>query len=154
MRLVWYVPCISRIWWVFNYHVSKIPISIKSARPASLNITKLSYDFLSLLPTMESLAIRGRRLQETALQRQSAMYAPDFFIKIEVEETRNKLVVNFVDDSRLVLVQGESRPMTLWLANAGTRPINEIWMIAGEDDEVWVDSDDSRVASGLIVDSI
>jgi hypothetical protein len=101
---------------------------------------------------MESLAVRGRRLQETALQRQRAMYAPDDLIKIEVEETRNKLVVNFVDDSRLVLAQGESRPMTLWLANAGTRPIDEIWMVAGEDDEVWVDANGSQVASGLIVD--
>jgi hypothetical protein len=51
----------------------------------------------------------GRRLQETALQRQRA---PDVLIKIEVEETRNKLVVNFVDDGRLVLAQGATKSLS------------------------------------------
>jgi trafficking protein particle complex subunit 8 len=120
---------------------------MKFTRPVSVRMTHLSYSFLSLLPTTESLAVRGRRLQETALQRQSVMYAPDIFIQTDVEETSHKLAVSFVDDDRLVLGQGECRSMTLWLTNAGTRSAGEIWMVAGDDDEVWVDTSGSDVSS-------
>lgn len=128
---------------------SQIPISVKSSRSASLTITHATYDFLSLLPSIESLATRGRRLQDTALQRQSTMYALDVLIKVEIEEASHKLLVDFVDDGRLVLAQGECKQMRLWLSNAGTGIIDEVWMVTGQEDEIWVDDDDSLKSAGL-----
>jgi trafficking protein particle complex subunit 8 len=63
-------------------------------------------------------------------------------IKIEVEEERHRLLVNFVDDSPLALAQGETKSLTLWLCNAGTKPINEIWMVARPEDEIWLSTAD------------
>jgi trafficking protein particle complex subunit 8 len=99
----------------------------------------VTYEFLSLLPTSESLASRGPRLQETALQRQVVAYGSDLTVVVEVEEANQKVLVDFVDDSRLVLLQGERRRMKLWLSNTGTRSVGEVWMMAGTEDEIWVD---------------
>ena len=68
-----------------------------------------------------------------------ATYGPDVIIKVEVEEAGQILQADFVDDSRLVLVQGERKPMKLWLSNTGTRRISDIWLLAGKD-QIWVDS--------------
>lgn len=57
-------------------------------------------------------------------------------MKIEVEETIHKLLVSFVDDERLTLAQGERRSLSLWLSNTGTRPIKDVWMITGPEDEI------------------
>jgi hypothetical protein len=46
-----------------------------------------------------------------------------------------------VDDSQLVLADGEVKELKLWLSNAGTSDIRELWMVASADDEVWVDID-------------
>jgi trafficking protein particle complex subunit 8 len=99
----------------------------------------VTYQFLSLLPASESLASRGPRLQETAPQRQAAIYGSDMTVNVEVEEASQKLLVNFVDDGRLVLLQGECKRMKLWLSNAGTQSIGDVWMVAGTEDEIWVD---------------
>ncbi len=107
-----------------------IPLSVKAKRPATLLITHASYEFLALLHTNEALATRGRRLQETPLQRQSKMYAPDVAIKVQVEDARQRLAVNFVDDDRLMLAHGECRVMHLWLSNLGTGPIDEVWLVS------------------------
>jgi hypothetical protein len=66
------------------------------------------------------------------------MYAPDVLINVEVEEASHQLLVDFVEDQRLVLAQGECKQMQLWLSNAGTKPIRELWMVAGPEDEIWV----------------
>ena len=118
-----------------------MPIRVKSSRPASLIFTHATYDFLSLLPTSESLASRGRRLQDTPAQRQKATYAPDVFVKIEVEEVNHRLVADFVEDGRLVLAQGERKAMRLWFSNTGLCPIRELWMLASPDDVLWVGGD-------------
>ncbi|KAG5652297.1 hypothetical protein H0H81_005519 [Sphagnurus paluster] len=115
-----------------------VPIGIKSMQTASLVVTHATYNFLSLLPSIESLASRGPRLHHTPAQRQSATYAPDVNIKVEVEEVEHKLVVNFDDDEHLVLAQGERKKLNLWFSNTGTRPIKEIWIVSGPDDEIWV----------------
>lgn len=117
----------------------QIPLTIKARRPGSLIIEHLNYDFVSLLPSVESLSSRGRRLQDTALQRQHPTYAPDVPIRVQVAEASHKLIINFVDDQRLVLARGEVKQMRLWFSNAGTRPIGELWMVAGPEDEVWVE---------------
>ena len=107
----------------------------------------MNYEFLSLLPASESLASRGPRLQETAIQRQTAAYGSDLTINVEIEEASQKLLASFVDDSRLVMVQGECKSMSLWLSNAGTRNVDEVWMVAGAEDEIWVDFHSNSAAS-------
>lgn len=81
-----------------------ISIAIKASKPASLIITGVAYDFLGLLPTVESLARRGRRLQDTPQQRQTITYAPNELLKLDVEEASQELAVAFVDGGPLVQV--------------------------------------------------
>ena len=99
----------------------------------------MSFDFLSLLPTVESLASRGRRLHDTPLQRQSKVYAPDVVIKTEIEDASQRLLVNFVDDGYLSLVHGECHEMRLWLSNIGSESIGEIWLVEGPEDILWIE---------------
>ncbi|KAJ7783643.1 ER-golgi trafficking TRAPP I complex 85 kDa subunit-domain-containing protein [Mycena maculata] len=120
-----------------------VPIAVKSSRPTSLAITHASYSFLSLLPNTESLASRGRRLHNTPAQRQHPTYAPDVLLSLEVVEATHKLLVNFVEDRQLLLGEGENKPSRLWFANRGSKPIGEVWMVAGVDDEIWVSSESS-----------
>ncbi|KAI0778588.1 ER-golgi trafficking TRAPP I complex 85 kDa subunit-domain-containing protein [Trametes elegans] len=126
-----------------------IPIAVKSSQPVSLIVTHAAYEFFSLLPATESLAVRGRRLNDTPAQRQGKVYAPDVLIKVEVEEAGQRLHAHFVDDRHLVLAQGEYKHQRVWLTNSGTRPIGELWVLAGEEDELWIDasSGDSPASS-------
>jgi hypothetical protein len=59
-------------------------------------------------------------------------------MKFDVGEATHKLVVNPVEDGRLEVVQGERRVTNLWLANMGSRPVDEIWMVPDPEDEIWV----------------
>ncbi|KAK0464963.1 ER-golgi trafficking TRAPP I complex 85 kDa subunit-domain-containing protein [Desarmillaria tabescens] len=122
-----------------------VSVAIKARRPASLVVTHATYRFLSLLLTTESLASRGKRLHNTPAQRQTPAYAPDVLIKVDVAEASHKLLANFVDDRRLVLGHGETRPLALWLSNTGTWPINEVWVVAGAEDEIWVGDEERLV---------
>ncbi|KAH9897998.1 ER-golgi trafficking TRAPP I complex 85 kDa subunit-domain-containing protein [Cubamyces lactineus] len=116
-----------------------IPIAVRCKKPAALVITHAVYEFFSLLPATESLVVRGRRLNDTPQQRQEKTYAPDVLIRIEVEEAGQRLHVHFVDDRHLVLAQGEYKHQRVWLTNSGTRPISELWVLTGENDEVWIE---------------
>ncbi|KAG2075048.1 hypothetical protein BDR04DRAFT_1006461 [Suillus decipiens] len=126
-----------------------ISIAVKASKPASLVITGVAYDFLGLLPTVESLARRGRRLQDTPQQRQTVTYAPDKFLKLDVEEASQELAVTFVDDGPLMLVEGECKWMRLWMSNAGSRDIGEVWVVPGPDDEIWIEPLDSEEATSM-----
>ena len=84
--------------------------------------------------------MRGRRLNDTPIQRQGKVYAPDVVMKIEVEEAGQRMHAHFVDDRHLVLAQGEYKYQSVWLTNSGTRPIRELWVLSAEDDELWVDT--------------
>jgi len=128
----------------------QIPISVKSSRTASLVITHVAYDFLSLLPASESLACRGRRLHDTPAQRQNRTYAPDIVLKVDVVEAVHKLLANFADDRRLSLSQGENRPVELWLSNTGTAPIGEVWVVIGAEDELCVNHDGDNSSKGRL----
>ncbi|KAG6841941.1 hypothetical protein C0991_005121 [Blastosporella zonata] len=90
-----------------------VPICIQATRPGSLVITHVTYDFLSLLPSTESLASRGLRLHNTPAQRIHPTYAPDINITVDVEDCDHKLLVDFVDDEQLMLVQGERKELKL-----------------------------------------
>jgi len=107
-----------------------------------LSITHAKYDFLSLLPTIESLASRGRRLHETALQRQQPTYAPDSLIQVEVVPSEHRLLVTYIGGERLILLQGENKAIRFCLTNSGSKPINEVWMVSDIDDEIWIGIDD------------
>lgn len=67
------------------------------------------------------------------------MYAPDVFLKLDVEEASQELAVAFVDDRQLVLAEGECKRMTLWMSNAGSRDIGEVWVVAGPEDQIWIE---------------
>ncbi|KAJ7103664.1 ER-golgi trafficking TRAPP I complex 85 kDa subunit-domain-containing protein [Mycena belliarum] len=118
-----------------------IPIAINSSRPTSLTITQAAYDFISLLPTQEPLASRGRRLHATPSQRQHPTYAPDVLEKVDIVDATHKLLVDFIDDQGPILGEGETKSWRLWFENRGTRAIGEVWMVAGADDEIWVSTD-------------
>lgn len=82
--------------------------------------------------------MRGQRLNATPAQRRQPTYAPDVLMKFDVAEATHKLVVNLVEDGRLEVVQGERRITNLWLANMGSRPVEEIWMVPDPEDEIWI----------------
>ncbi|KAH8120206.1 ER-golgi trafficking TRAPP I complex 85 kDa subunit-domain-containing protein [Phellopilus nigrolimitatus] len=115
-----------------------IPIAIKSRSPCSFKISRISYEFLGLLPASESLAVRGRRLQESALQRQSKMYAPDVLLKVQVEAAEHRLAAAFTDTQPRNLAHGEQATMSLQIENNGLRDIGEIWLVHGPSDEIWL----------------
>lgn len=92
---------------------------------------------------------RGRRLHDTPAQRQKPTYAPDSLLKVDILQTSHRLLVNYVDDDQLSLTQGENRPLRLWLSNAGSRPIGEIWMVSGVDDDIYVGENDDLNSCGL-----
>ncbi|KAI8981263.1 ER-golgi trafficking TRAPP I complex 85 kDa subunit-domain-containing protein [Trametes punicea] len=117
-----------------------IPVAVTCKQPAALVVTHALYDFFSLHPVKESLAVRGRRLNDTPVQRHGKVYAPDVLLQVQVEEAGQRLHAHFVDDRHLVLAQGEYKHQKVWLTNSGTRPISELWVLAGEEDEIWVDA--------------
>lgn len=91
----------------------------------------------------ESLATRGKRLNATPQQRQNKTYAPDVYFTVEVEDAGRRLQATFVDDRHLILAEGERKQMNIWLHNTGTQTINEVWLIPGREDELWVEVPDS-----------
>ncbi|KLO17070.1 hypothetical protein SCHPADRAFT_959188 [Schizopora paradoxa] len=115
-------------------------IAAKSLKPATLTIPRLSYSFLGLLPASESLSVRGRRLQETALQRQSKQYAADILMTVRVQDKTQRLEACFVEDDLQFAWEGELIKFSLRLENTGTTPLQEIWLVSGPDDHLWLDS--------------
>jgi hypothetical protein len=97
---------------------------------------------------MEALSFRGRRLQDTLLQRQQPTYSSDVTVHVVVEETNHKLLANFVDDARLTFAQGETKILPLWFSNSGTKPIHEIWIVCGPEDEIWVGVEEDSGGAG------
>ena len=125
--------------------VLQIPVSLKSKVPTQLSITHAKYDFLGLLSVTESLASRGRKLHDTPLHRQHPTYALDVIMRVEVVASYHKLVASYIEDGQLALIQGENKSMRLLLTNAGSRPISEVWMVAGAEDEIWVGATENDV---------
>src|ERR1700733_6301530 len=117
-------------------------------------VTHATYDFLSLLPSTESLSSRGRRLHDTLSQRQRPTYSPDVVANVVVEEAGHKLLANFVDDDRLVLAQGETKTMSLWFSNTGMRPVNELWLVCRPEDEIYISAEEDSSEAGKSVHMI
>lgn len=122
----------------------QVSIAVKVSQAASLTISSITYDFLALFPARESLARRGRRLQDTPQQRQTVTYAPDILIRTDVEEASQELAVSFENNELVVLNEGEHKPMKLWMTNAGCKAIGEIWLVGGPEDQMWLESSESE----------
>lgn len=122
-----------------------VPIAITPRKPSALVLKDLSYSFVSLLPAAEPLSYRGRRLNRTPAQWRQPTYEPDTQIKLQVKESGVRMQADFVDDSRLVLCQGESKQLKIWFSNTGSRPISEIWVVSAPDDSLWIDAGLSSV---------
>ena len=128
----------------------QLSIAVKVSQPASLAIPGITYNFLGLFSTRESLAQRGRRLQDTPQQRQNMTYAPDILIRVDVEEASQELAVSFENNELLVLDEGEHKPMKLWMTNEGCKTINEIWLVGGPEDQMWLESSESKSCELLL----
>ncbi|EFI28666.1 hypothetical protein CC1G_13692 [Coprinopsis cinerea okayama7 len=124
-----------------------IPIALKALKSGKFLISKVQYDFLGILSSTESLASRGRRLNDTLAQRQTPTYAPDVYLKVDVSPADNKLSVTFVDDGDLILKQGEIEEMKILLTNTGTKPINEVWLVLGGEEAVCIGEENERLIS-------
>ncbi|KAF8846247.1 hypothetical protein BDN67DRAFT_986591 [Paxillus ammoniavirescens] len=123
-----------------------VSIAVKPSQAVSLTIPGITYDFLGLIPTEESLARSGRRLQDTPQQRQNVTYAPDILIKLDVEEASQELAVTFANNEPLVLSEGECKEMKLWMSNAGSKTIGEIWLVGGPEDQIWLGSSENGLS--------
>jgi trafficking protein particle complex subunit 8 len=125
---------------------------VKSSISGVVTITHVVYDFLSLLSSSEPLVCRGKRLQETLQQRLTPTYAPDVILKVDVVEADHRLLVQFVAESSPAFYQGETRKLTLWMKNAGTHPIREVWMVNRLEDEISIG--DTNSANGKAWENI
>lgn len=105
-----------------------------------MKFNKLSYSFLGLLPAFESLSVRGRRLQETALQRRSKVYAPDAVPSVRVEAKDQRLAAHFTDSVPDSLVNGEQARLSVHIVNEGSTAIDEIWLVPGPFDELCLEA--------------
>lgn len=123
----------------------KISICVKPLQPLAFVISSVKYDFLSILSITESLASRGRRLHDTPAQRQNKSYAPDVHLKVEVSPANNRLSAAFADDTELVLKQGEIRELVVHLNNVGTAPVEEVWLVFGREEELWIGRNDGDI---------
>ena len=111
-------------------------------------LTELTYKFLASIPCSEPLGTRGRRLNETAAQRQDKIYAPDVFVELETEERKQRLDAIFVEDKQVALIQGERKRLELWVNNTGVEDVNEIWMVSGPDNVVWIEKPPAEKLTG------
>ena len=93
--------------------------------------------------------MRGRRLQETALQRQTKMYAPDVIPKVEIEARKHRLSARFIDPGPDSLACGEIIDMVLRVENIGSSPVSELWLIHGPMDEIWVGNRETLPGNSL-----
>ena len=109
----------------------QVSISVVPLRPAPLVISHVTYNFLFLLPSSESLSYRGRRLHTAT----KPTYAPDVLFKVGVVDPDYRLAVSFIDDE-LFLLQGEYKDVRVLLSNTGTEPITEIWIVTDVADEI------------------
>lgn len=106
-------------------------------------ITHATYSFLSLLPTEESLAVRGKRLNDTVAERRSKVYGMDVLLTVDVEDNNEHLVADFNYYGRPMFFSGEQTSITLTITNAGKKDIREIWIVPGDTPDVWLDLRDN-----------
>jgi trafficking protein particle complex subunit 8 len=126
--------------------LAQVSIAIRALEPTTLVVYQVKYDFLSVLSVTESLASRGPRLHGTPAQMRSVTYGPDVYLKVDVAPSDNKLSAAFADECEIVLKHGEIREMSIHLTNTGTKPISEVWLVMGGEEELWVGREEESEA--------
>src|SRR5258708_2153632 len=114
--------------------------------PTSLKFTHAHYSFLSLLPTSESLAIRGKLLNDTAAQRQTKMRAADSFVVVNVRHPVAKLEARFDDstgnnEDEMAFYCGEIREEYFEIHNLGKSIVSDIWVVLPWDGTMRIKAD-------------
>lgn len=56
--------------------------------------------------------------------------------------SEHRLLVTYIGGERLILLQGENKAIRFCLTNSGSKPIDEVWMVSGTDDEIWINIDE------------
>jgi trafficking protein particle complex subunit 8 len=100
----------------------------------TIKFTHASYTFLSLLPASESLALPGKRLNDTAAQRRAKVHAEDAFLEMPVRKRLGKLEVHLDDgvhleDDVLGVFNGETRREVLKITNSGNSDAGDLWLL-------------------------
>ena len=103
------------------------------------------YHFVSNLPVVEPIAIKGKRLNDTLTQRQEATYALSQPIKVPVRSGGCIVAVELVneedeEEDDFVCVQGEICRSTMRITNRGVEEVSEIWMTTGDSVIIWLDT--------------
>ncbi|KAG8986225.1 hypothetical protein FRB93_005483 [Tulasnella sp. JGI-2019a] len=121
---------------------------IRASRVVSLELTSISFNFLGLLPMEETLGVRGRRLNDTAAQRETPAYASDVLMRIDVRKSGGRLhaeLSSSADHPATVLGVGEIKELTVRITNAGSTVVRDLWAVFGESENtglVWLDTGD------------
>lgn len=107
-----------------------------------VKFTHLTYNFLSLSPVSESLAVSGPRLHQTVTQRRGVMYGPETFPVIQIQEDRRRLELSMNRVStnlfrKFVLGTGECADLRITFGNAGPGDIDDIWILHSP--SLWID---------------
>ena len=116
--------------------VSQVSLGITCSRPTKLVVSQITCSFLSLFPVTESLAVRGARLNDTAVERQNKMYSADKFPFTEVVNNDTRLVIDTTEDNPSTLYHGEHGQFVVKLFNSGKTTIDEIWVVPARHDRV------------------
>jgi len=118
-------------------NIPQVPLCITSNSATTIKIANLNYSFFSLLPVSESLAVRGRRLQETPTQRRGTVYGPDVIPSVIVQQGGRRLEVSLTKSDKsargLSLAAGECAEFTMNLRNVGSGIVDDIWVIHSPD---------------------
>lgn len=107
-----------------------------------VKFTYLTYNFLTLLPVSESLAVSGPRLHQTVAQRHGVMYGPETFPIIQIQENRRRLELSMNRVStdlfrKFVLGTGECADLRITFRNAGPGDIDDVWILHSS--SLWID---------------
>ncbi|KIM32672.1 hypothetical protein M408DRAFT_184959 [Serendipita vermifera MAFF 305830] len=130
-----------------------VSVGITPLVTGPLGISTAQYSFISKLPVTESLAIPGKRLNETSAQRQDVAYAPPKPLTVSVKQGGSILDVELLDDHEeadhdfydeddIILLQGEIRRVFMRITNRGVGEVDRIWLTMDESVSVWVDEND------------
>lgn len=63
---------------------------------------------------------------------------------VRVQDKDQRLEVIFVEDDLETVWEGELSKISLRIENTGSKPLQEIWLVAGPDDHIWLESSSSE----------
>ena len=120
----------------------------------TIRFTHASYTFLSLLPVSENIALPGKRLNDTAAQRQGKVHGDNVFLQMPVRKHLGKLDTHFDDgvhleDDVVGVFAGETRREVLKIVNSGNSEASDLWLLFPPDGSICVeDKSETSVVNG------